>query len=124
MNVVIPSRKNKTAPRSYDEALYKLRHLIENAFPPPPQLRRQSTEAQTSGRSLRLVEDGRVDSKGQTARRPASRLAGANPEFSDGGNMSPTALTPRSGPQQCVCISIRGAIQSDRTRNLRREANR
>lgn len=38
--------------------------------------------------------------------------------------LSPTALTPRSGPQQCVCISIRGAIQSDRTRNLRREANR
>lgn len=32
MNVVIPPRQNRTAPRSYDEDLYKLGHLIENAF--------------------------------------------------------------------------------------------
>lgn len=32
MNVVIPPRKSRTTPRSYDEDLYKLRHLIENAF--------------------------------------------------------------------------------------------
>lgn len=32
MNVVIPPRKNTTAPRSYGEDLYKLRQLIENAF--------------------------------------------------------------------------------------------
>ena len=32
MNVVIPPRKNRTTPRLYDEELYKLRHLVENAF--------------------------------------------------------------------------------------------
>ena len=32
MAAVIPPRKNRTTQRSYDEALYKLRHLIENAF--------------------------------------------------------------------------------------------
>ena len=29
---VIPSRKNRKQPRAYDKALYKLRHLVENAF--------------------------------------------------------------------------------------------
>ena len=29
---VIPPRKNRKAPREYDKALYKLRHLVENAF--------------------------------------------------------------------------------------------
>lgn len=28
----IPPRKNRKQPRSYDEALYRHRHLIENAF--------------------------------------------------------------------------------------------
>ena len=32
MEVVIPPKKNRTKPREYDKALYKLRHLIENAF--------------------------------------------------------------------------------------------
>ena len=30
--VVIPPRKNRKHPREYDKALYKLRHLVENAF--------------------------------------------------------------------------------------------
>ncbi len=29
---VIPSRANRRTPRSYDEELYKARHLIENFF--------------------------------------------------------------------------------------------
>lgn len=32
MNVGIPPRKNRTTQRLYDEELYKLRHLVENAF--------------------------------------------------------------------------------------------
>jgi len=32
MNVVIPPRKNRKEQREYDEYLYKLRHLVENAF--------------------------------------------------------------------------------------------
>lgn len=32
MGVVIPPRKNRKALRKYDEELYKLRHLVENAF--------------------------------------------------------------------------------------------
>lgn len=31
-NVVIPPRKNRKEQRDYDRYLYKLRHLIENAF--------------------------------------------------------------------------------------------
>ena len=30
--VVIPSKKNRINPRSYDKELYKIRHLIENFF--------------------------------------------------------------------------------------------
>lgn len=30
--VVVPPRKNRRHPRAYDKALYKLRHLVENAF--------------------------------------------------------------------------------------------
>ena len=30
--VVIPPRNNRKAPRDYDKGLYKLRHLVENAF--------------------------------------------------------------------------------------------
>ena len=33
MNAVIPPKKNRTVQRSYDKELYKLRHLVENAFP-------------------------------------------------------------------------------------------
>ena len=32
MTPVIPPRKNRKHPREYDEYLYMLRHLIENAF--------------------------------------------------------------------------------------------
>jgi transposase len=32
MTVVIPPKKNRKEQRDYDEYLYKLRHLIENAF--------------------------------------------------------------------------------------------
>jgi transposase len=32
MQAVIPPRKNRKEPRSYDKHLYKLRHLVENAF--------------------------------------------------------------------------------------------
>lgn len=32
MNVVIPPRRNRTKMREYDKDLYKLRHLVENAF--------------------------------------------------------------------------------------------
>ena len=32
MEVVIPPKKNRKEPRTYDEYLYRLRHLIENAF--------------------------------------------------------------------------------------------
>jgi transposase len=32
MDVVIPPKKNRKEQREYDEYLYKLRHLVENAF--------------------------------------------------------------------------------------------
>jgi transposase len=32
MNAVIPPKKNRVAARDYDVYLYKLRHLVENAF--------------------------------------------------------------------------------------------
>ena len=32
MNVVIPPKKNRNEQRSYDQYLYKMRHLVENAF--------------------------------------------------------------------------------------------
>ena len=32
MNAVIPPRKNRKIQREYDKDLYKLRHLVENAF--------------------------------------------------------------------------------------------
>jgi len=32
MNAVIPPKKNRVTQRPYDEDLYKLRHLVENAF--------------------------------------------------------------------------------------------
>jgi transposase len=32
MNIVIPPKKNRKEQREYDEYLYKLRHLVENAF--------------------------------------------------------------------------------------------
>jgi transposase len=32
MTVVIPPRRNRQEPRDYDRDLYKLRHLVENAF--------------------------------------------------------------------------------------------
>ena len=32
MKPVIPPRKNRTRQRPYDKHLYKLRHLVENAF--------------------------------------------------------------------------------------------
>jgi transposase len=32
MQIVIPPKKNRKQPRDYDKDLYKLRHLVENAF--------------------------------------------------------------------------------------------
>lgn len=32
MQIVIPPKKNRKHQREYDEYLYKLRHLVENAF--------------------------------------------------------------------------------------------
>ena len=32
MEAVIPPRRHRKEPRHYDRALYKLRHLVENAF--------------------------------------------------------------------------------------------
>ena len=32
MQAVIPPRKNRKEPRSYDKHLYKCRHLVQNAF--------------------------------------------------------------------------------------------
>ena len=32
MNAVIPPKKNRIQHRAYDKALYRLRHLVENAF--------------------------------------------------------------------------------------------
>jgi len=32
MEIVIPPKKNRKEQRDYDEYLYKLRHLVENAF--------------------------------------------------------------------------------------------
>jgi len=32
MNIVIPPKKNRKDQRDYDKYLYKLRHLVENAF--------------------------------------------------------------------------------------------
>ncbi|RKE91190.1 DDE family transposase [Xenorhabdus ehlersii] len=32
MQVQIPSRKNRKVAREYDRELYRLRHLVENAF--------------------------------------------------------------------------------------------
>ena len=32
LTAVIPPRKNRTVQRPYDEDIYKLRHLVENAF--------------------------------------------------------------------------------------------
>ena len=32
MNVVIPPKKNRNEQRPYDQYLYKMRHLVENAF--------------------------------------------------------------------------------------------
>ena len=32
MQIVIPPKKNRVEQREYDEELYKLRHLVENAF--------------------------------------------------------------------------------------------
>ena len=32
MNVVIPPKKNRIIQREYDKDLYKIRHLVENAF--------------------------------------------------------------------------------------------
>nr|WP_236953195.1 IS5 family transposase [Methylomonas denitrificans] len=32
MGIVIPPKRNRVQPRTYDKALYRLRHLVENAF--------------------------------------------------------------------------------------------
>ena len=40
---VIPPRKNRKEPRAYDKALYKLPHLVENAFLHPKRWRGVAT---------------------------------------------------------------------------------
>jgi len=40
MEVVIPPKKNRLVQREYDEYLYKIRHLVENAFFTPETLAR------------------------------------------------------------------------------------
>ena len=44
---VIPPKKNRKAPRAYDEDLYKARHLIENVFATLKQYRAIATSYDT-----------------------------------------------------------------------------
>ena len=73
MKAVIPPRRNRTAQRAYDEDLYKLRHLVENAFlhlkrwraaspPDTPNMPRHSSPPCKSGASLfgRLSRDDTI----------------------------------------------------------------
>ena len=53
MNPVIPSRRHRREPREYDRALYRLRHLVENAFCDLKQWRGVATRyAKTAGSYL------------------------------------------------------------------------
>ena len=40
MNIVIPAKRNRKQQREYDRYLYRLRHLVENAFFAPETLAR------------------------------------------------------------------------------------
>jgi transposase len=52
MHAVIPPKKNRTIQRPYDEALYKLRHLVENAFLMLKRWRGIATRYAKNGRSF------------------------------------------------------------------------
>ena len=41
MNIVIPAKRNRKQQREYDRYLYRLRHLVENAFFAPETLARR-----------------------------------------------------------------------------------
>jgi transposase len=57
MEVVIPPKRNRKEQRVYDEYLYKLRHLVENAFLILKRWRGIATRyAKTSGAFLAAVQ--------------------------------------------------------------------
>ena len=51
-SAVIPPRKNRTAPRHFDEALYQTRHLIENFFCKLKQFRGIATRYDKTARNF------------------------------------------------------------------------
>ena len=55
MNPVIPPRSNRKNPRTYDKYLYKLRHLVENAFLYLKQWRGVATRYAKKGASFMAV---------------------------------------------------------------------
>ena len=55
MNPVIPPRSNRTNPRTYDKYLYKLRHLVENAFLYLKQWRGVATRYAKNGASFLAI---------------------------------------------------------------------
>ena len=52
-SAVIPPRKNRTAPRPFDQELYKTRHLIENFFCKLKQFRAIATRYDKTARNRR-----------------------------------------------------------------------
>ena len=50
--VVIPPKRNRKAPRSYDQHLYKARHLIENFFAKLKQFRAIATRYDKTARNF------------------------------------------------------------------------
>ena len=58
MEVIIPPKRNRKEQRAYGEYLYKLRHLVENAFLILKRWRGIATRyAKTSGAFLAAVQD-------------------------------------------------------------------
>ena len=55
MNPVIPPRSNRKNPRTYDKYLYKLRHLVENAFLYLKQWRGVATRYAKNGASFLAI---------------------------------------------------------------------
>ncbi len=55
MNPVIPPRSNRKDPRTYDKYLYKLRHLVENAFLYLKQWRGVATRYAKNGASFLAI---------------------------------------------------------------------
>lgn len=50
--VVIPSKRNRTAPRWYDPHMYQVRHLIENFFAKLKQFRAMATRYDKTARNF------------------------------------------------------------------------